>query len=83
MTPPRRAVSALGTKTAADVLAARGITLTAHPSGSALDTIVRLIEETAASVNEAQHQLLAHAETVSRTLDPDHHRAGHRPPRGY
>ncbi|MFC5914452.1 hypothetical protein [Streptomyces pulveraceus] len=62
-------MSALGTKTAVDMLAARGITLTAHPSGSALDTIVRLIEEAAASVDEVQHQLLAHAESASRTLD--------------
>lgn len=69
MTPPRRAVSALGTKTAGDVLAARGVTLTTHPSGSALDTLVRLIQETAASVDEVQHQLLAQAETASRTLD--------------
>lgn len=69
MTPPRRAVSALGTKTAGDVLAARGITLTTHPSGSALDTLVRLIQETAASVDEVQHQLLDQAETASRTLD--------------
>ncbi|MDV9194370.1 hypothetical protein [Streptomyces sp. Wh19] len=51
------------------MLAVRGITLTTHPSGSALDTLVRLIQETAASVDEVQHQLLTQAETASRTLD--------------
>ncbi|MFE1407854.1 hypothetical protein ACFW5D_30360 [Streptomyces sp. NPDC058770] len=54
MTSPGEEVTALGTKTAADALAARGITLAAHLSGSALETLGRLITETAGAVDEVQ-----------------------------
>ncbi|MFD8847641.1 hypothetical protein [Streptomyces sp. NPDC059604] len=68
MTPPE-SVRALGTKTAADALAARGITLGTHPADSALNTLSTLITETVDSVDGIQQQLLANAETASRTLE--------------
>lgn len=52
-----RPVEALGSKTARDALAARGLALGSHPPGTALATLADLIRETAANVDGIQGRL--------------------------
>ncbi|MFC9490082.1 hypothetical protein ACFTZM_28890 [Streptomyces hydrogenans] len=63
-----RPVVALGTKTARDALAARGLVLGSHPSGTALATVAGLIRDTANNVDEVQQRLLQRAEMAISQL---------------
>ncbi|MFI9210246.1 hypothetical protein ACIGW7_19175 [Streptomyces sp. NPDC053253] len=79
-TEPRPVVT-LGTKTARDALAARGLVLGSHPPGTALATIADLIRETANNVDEVQQRLLQRADMAisqlqSVTLGRDRYRHG-------
>ncbi|WP_282697800.1 hypothetical protein [Streptomyces sp. CC208A] len=74
-------VEALGSKTARDALAARGLALGSHPPGTALATLASLIRETAANVDEVQQKLLQRADMAIRqlqsvTLGRDRYRHG-------
>ncbi|WP_328486013.1 hypothetical protein [Streptomyces zaomyceticus] len=76
-----RPVVALGTKTARDALAARGLVLGSHPPGTALATLADLIRETAVNVDEVQQRLLQRADmAISQlqavTLGRDRYRHG-------
>ncbi|MFG3348691.1 hypothetical protein ACGF1Z_26985 [Streptomyces sp. NPDC048018] len=63
-----RPVVALGTKTARDALAARGLVLAPHPPGTALAILADLIRETAANVDEVQQRLLQRADMAISQL---------------
>ncbi|MCZ0978694.1 hypothetical protein O1L60_04055 [Streptomyces diastatochromogenes] len=63
-----RPVVALGTKTARDALAARGLVLRSHPPGTALATVTGLIRETADNVDEVQQKLLQRADMAISQL---------------
>ncbi|OII62159.1 hypothetical protein BJP40_03935 [Streptomyces sp. CC53] len=74
-------VVALGTKTARDALAARGLALASHPPGTALAQLADLIRETAGNVDEVQQKLLQRADMAIRqlqsvTLGRDRYRHG-------
>ncbi|MEW1699066.1 hypothetical protein ACIQCR_31395 [Streptomyces sp. NPDC093249] len=58
-------VEALGTQTARDALSARGLALGTHPPGTALATLVDLIRETSANMDEVQQRLLQRADSSS------------------
>ncbi|WP_282697848.1 hypothetical protein [Streptomyces sp. CC208A] len=63
-----RPVVALGTKTARDALAARGLVLGSHPPGIALATVAGLIRQTADNVDEVQQRLLQRADMAISQL---------------